>query len=89
METLDTDGLRAALRVVQRGPGVMTNYFFELLEASSFPVVRSEHSLVFLDLRATGWQVFRGEVAEMPLADDGGGVAGFFESLRQRTFFQR
>ena len=58
METLDTDGLRAALRVVQRGPGVMTNYFFESLEASSFPVLRSEHSLVFLDLRATGWQVF-------------------------------
>jgi len=58
VETLDTDGLRAALRVVQRGPGVMTNYFFESLEASSFPVLRSEHSLVFLDLRATGWQVF-------------------------------
>ena len=58
METLDTDGLRAALRVVQRGPRVMTNYFFESLEASSFPVLCSEHSLVFLDQRATGWQVF-------------------------------
>ena len=58
METLDTDGLRAALRGAQRGPGVVTNYFFESLEASSFPVLRSEHSLVVLDLRATGWQVF-------------------------------
>jgi hypothetical protein len=58
VETLDTDALRAALRVIQREPGVMTNYYFELLEASSFPVLRSEHSLVFLDLRATGWQVF-------------------------------
>ena len=58
METLDTDGLRAALRVAQRGPGVMTNHFGDSLVASSFPVLRSEHSLVFLDLRATGWQVF-------------------------------
>ncbi len=58
METLDTDELRAALRVAQRGPGVVTNHFFDALEASSFPVLRSAHSLVFLDLRAAGWQVF-------------------------------
>ena len=58
METLDTDELRAALRAAQRGPGVVTNHFADSLVASSFPVVRTEDSLVFLDRRATGWQLF-------------------------------
>lgn len=58
MDELDHDGLRDALRAAQRGRGVVTNHFADPLVASSFPVLRSEQSLVFLDRRATGWQVF-------------------------------